>query len=72
MACTYIVGVPLGRSATEPVTGPLGNCGLSMAGTRGDVEFGLHPLDPALHLHDDDSADIEKATFKSAHETLSM
>ena len=47
MACTYIVGVPLGRSATEPVTGPLGNCGLSMAGTRGHVEFRLEdPLVP--------------------------
>eukprot|EP00966_Prymnesium_polylepis_P305368 7056488-Prymnesium_polylepis.1 len=25
---TYIVGVPLGRSTAEPITGPLGNCAL--------------------------------------------
>eukprot|EP00966_Prymnesium_polylepis_P257073 5938443-Prymnesium_polylepis.1 len=28
---SIIVGVPLGRSTTEPITGPLGNYGLSMA-----------------------------------------
>eukprot|EP00966_Prymnesium_polylepis_P239585 5540870-Prymnesium_polylepis.1 len=44
VARAYIVRVPLGRSATEPITGGLGNCGLSMAGLRGHVEFRLDPL----------------------------